>query len=395
MNIKTKNLVIIIVVSMLLIFLLPMLFLKSINQVAYDVKVSDEKLDDLPSYMEDVAPSLTELYGVDLYNGFKVSDMQVIFLDPQVQKAYIWNNKLMGNEYYIVEYDTITDEFKAANHFITSINGYNSIVINASNKDNILNRIIYYGYRSYDKSFTIVPTVDNYYTDINENIDERYLRNEMIQKSILYVETKKESYLQEYNDLYNQWIDLVGDTTVNNISKFDYYEGLPQYVVLSAYSYLENTSIESLFVNNYKNKILSKKEEYKAIGALQVYILNSMDKTNINLKENANLNDIILDNIAIRTTEIDEELYDKYMKYYEQLTNRPKHLDIKINEKDKYNFIGFHQDFYGVYEENTVRIDNGVYLLLDVLVIGVYEEQSYDEVILLVESGVLKYYVLN
>ncbi len=390
---STKKLIVLTLITLLLFFLLLIAAFNSIQKTDTIINTTSMKDDSL--FKEEIT-FLNKLYHEKLFEEFKLDAFNILVINHRDKQAMMYDGQALT-----VKYDDIPEQQRYGNSYYTIINNKPTLMINNDSKlGDIRVRIITQGYKATKLSVkNLTPENFEYYTELHEQSNERYLRSQMIKSLMLSI--RNESEPSEFKFYYETWKETVGEN-YTDITYYDLYEGKKLFVLLLAKSivknfdnddsYMEIEKLEICVIEQHvdpyiQSQIIIKENEYALIGLLlQYYVYDNQ----LEIKGSM---DQLLSKIPIRSLEIDTDKQENYLieykKYLEDISEIISEIDFNKPEFSYEELTGEQYDKTFHYKDNYYIYSDYYALKKDGSIV------QEDFVIVKVEPYRIKYYIKN
>lgn len=257
---STKKMVLALIITAMLFMLFLGFALKKIQTVAIDIRY----IDSFDSVLLDgIASGLLDYGGISLDNEKTIEEMPVILLDHLSQAAYY----VKSGEVRPINYALLDATVKTGNHYSVYVKDEPTVVMNCDPilGDGLERTIARLYINAHKDVAALSPGEVNYFQTIDENVEERFYRNKM-------VETLREAYmevetLEPFNFYYKQWADLLGEPYMR-VLEYDYYDGLDLYFTYKAKQLIKPDYTEEMLYRSYvqESGLILKEDEYRLLG---------------------------------------------------------------------------------------------------------------------------------
>lgn len=389
-----KKLIMVIIGAFILLGFTFTIFLNNLFSTGTNVETEIVAIDEIDEEVKEVIEKLNIIGGQQLFDGFKMSDIQVLFIDNENEELFMWNDFTKENQISKVNYQDISKSYLNASLFSMNINDKKTLLVDIdASYDDLFSQTVYYGFRLCStNAYVPFEQYDDFFVSLEEDSLVRYYRHEMINSLRLALETKDDTYLSNYKYFVGELKFITGETEANTIFQYDLYDGVAKYVEALGHYYLTTGEDKTDFIVNYLSSdeyIITKDKEYQLIGALSLLALEEFD-IYYDLEENYNINDYLLRDRPIKSSDENIQLKADIDDYYKTL----------ISEANNY-FNSFDQDsepdfdlrnLTRISNKDVIKITNEYYVLKDVTVLIDGKEQYYPFLVQKIGYNTIYYY---
>lgn len=195
---------------------------------------------------------LDEYKDHEVVEKFSLAKQQIVLVDNIKEKAILWND-VKDNQNKQLIYEEIPDSIKYVNSFMIKLNNQPTVIINCDQILGDMNvRILVdtYSYLILKKSRLNAKEI-TYFPSLDENIKERFLRNQMIK--VLLEAYENNDSLENFRFYFEKWQEEVGDK-YKSIAEYDWHEGSKEYIKVKAKQLLEEDFNLSIYIEGKLNE---------------------------------------------------------------------------------------------------------------------------------------------
>ena len=358
MSIK-KLIIAIIIIAVIFVFFIRYTF-QSLQNV--ELTLDTFQIETSDSSFKKELEFLDRYRGYGFIDNFSLDNLQIVLINHFNEKAFLWNDLIdNGNKELI--YKEIPDNIKYSNSFLVWLNKHKTLIINC---DDLLGdtreRIIVDSYKYLQMSESkLNPKEISFFSGVNENVYERFLRNKMLESLLdTYINNKT---LESFRFYYEKWQEEVGEIC-NLISEYDWYEGSKEYITVKVKQEIEEDFKIYDYIQNKRNKygFFDKEDEYSIIGLI---INLYAEKNDIILYDSSqyqnNIYKILLNNTPYISREFDSNSFEVFKAQYEEYKEDMINI-LETFNYDEQDIIMSYEDIISEIYHGTFKIDKNYYL---------------------------------
>lgn len=229
-----------------------------------ELKVVVKENEKINAHIGEIIDELEHIKEIDFIGEVTVSDMPILIIDHVGKQAVLYSHTKT-----VVDYMDLDRTIINSNSYIAYVNKSVTLIVNS---DEILGDtverivVLVYEHLMLDTS-VLKPSEIEYFQILEENVVERYDRNEML-------ELMKHSYfgnndLEAFGFYYNEWVELTGEKHLT-VANYDYHEGFKAYLLTKVKEVRDADFNLEHYINGKTNSygIYDKEETYAMIGLM-------------------------------------------------------------------------------------------------------------------------------
>ena len=272
---KTSRMILIIIVLVIIFALFLNFAFKRIQTVEMDVTRDEEAQvsDKILGYIDEIRA----MSDVEFISGvrFLDDDIQILLVDHTDKAAAM----LYEDDYYAVDYGKLDKNLVYCNSYNVYIGKRPAVIINCDEiLDDPLERAVVAVYQFKAGGFeTLNPIKADYFPSRERDAGECYLRYKMVES--LRAAYLNNSGLEEFYFYYRSWVDLPEVRDHEEIIKYDYYDGIKEYLKLKVRQLKDSGYDTGAFIDSFLNEfgIYDKDDEHSVLGLLWCLISERKD----------------------------------------------------------------------------------------------------------------------
>ena len=330
------------------------------------VNTSFEIIEDgeIPAEMAEVADAILQNHAVPYVDGITLDTigMDILLVNHQIQAACLVQNQ----KKLAVDYETLDTTIRHCNQYRLIANGSDTMVINCDEilGDPVVRAIAHAYHYAFASTETLNPASIDYFPSVNQDETISFYRYAMI-------ESAKQCYfgdapLHDFYCFYDQWINVQGLDTYQEVILYDYYDGLYAFVKAKVLQGFDSGFDLAEYIKQYENDfgIYAKDRESEAMGMLWCFLREKQGEPVI--VEQAEIKDIyrsLLGNTPLGQAEYTalearyHQAFSEYMHYIADITDR--------HQNDMQSMPSWIPSLTAETYAETIQVDANYYIYLD------------------------------